>query len=91
MRLTLSTLFCSSAALVLWALFVSLKRRMRSHRFVWVGAFGGIAGQVFAAAITWPLRRDGVLWFWPAVWSQLAVIAACATLGWSLSLWHNDS
>ena len=37
------------------------------------------------------VERDGLLWAWPAAWTQAAVVAACAALGWSLSLWRGEA
>jgi len=92
LRLTLSTLFCSAAALALWALFGSLRAgHSRDRRLAWAGALGGAAGLALAALVAWPLRRDDLLWAWPAPWTQAAVVAACAALGWSLSLWRGEA
>jgi hypothetical protein len=91
LRVTLSALFCSAAALALWALFGSLSPAAREARLVWAGAFGGAAGLAVSALVAWPLHRDGLLWAWPAAWTQVATIAACGTLGWSLSLWRGDA
>ncbi|MDE2510447.1 MAG: permease-like cell division protein FtsX [Elusimicrobia bacterium] len=91
LRLTLSTLFCAAAALALWALFGSLRGGARDGRLPWIGAAGGTAGLALAALAAWPLRRDGLLWVWPAAWTQIAVVAGCAMLGWSLSLWRGEA
>jgi cell division protein FtsX len=91
LRLTLNTLFCAAAALALWALFGSLGGGPGGAPLAWTGALGGVAGLAFAAAAAWPLRRDGLLWAWPSPWTQAAVVAACAALGWSLSLWRAES
>ena len=91
MRLTLSTLFCAAAALALWALFSSLRGGARERGLAWAGALGGIAGWALATLAAWPLRRDGLLWTWPAPWTQAAVAAAGAALGWSLSLWRGEA
>jgi hypothetical protein len=90
LRLTLSTLLCAAAALVLWALLGSLRGHVRDRRLTGAGALGGAAGLALAALAAWPLRRDGLLWAWPAAWTQAAVVAACAALGWSLSLWRGE-
>lgn len=90
MRLTLSTLFCAAAALALWALFGSFGAASRDRRLAWAGALGGTFGLAFSALAAWPLRRDGLLWAWPAAWTQAAVVAACAALGGSLSLWRGE-
>ena len=91
LRLTLSTLLCGAAALALWALLGSIKGHARDPRLPWAGALGGAAGLAFAALVAWPLRRDGLLWAWPAAWTQISVVAACAALGWSLSLWRGEA
>ncbi|HEX4048938.1 MAG TPA: permease-like cell division protein FtsX [Elusimicrobiota bacterium] len=91
LRLTLSTLLCAAAALALWALLGSLDGKTRDRRLPLAGALGGAAGLALAAAAAWPLRRDGLLWAWPAAWTQAAVVAACAALGWSLSLWRGEA
>jgi hypothetical protein len=92
LRLILSTLFCAAAALALWALFGSLRDgRAHDRRLAWAGALGGAAGLALAALVAWPLRRDDLLWAWPAPWTQAAVVAACAALGWSLSLWRGEA
>lgn len=91
MRLTLSTLFCAAAALALWALFGSLRGGAADRGLAWSGALGGTAGLALAALAAWPLRRDGLLWAWPPAWTQAAVVAACAALGWSLSLWRGEA
>jgi hypothetical protein len=90
-RLTLSTLFCAAAALALWARFGPLRGHARDRRLPWAGALGGAAGLAFAALVAWPLRRDGLLWAWPPAWTQAAAVAACAALGWSLSLWRGEA
>jgi hypothetical protein len=91
LRLILSTLFCAGAALALWALFGSLHGRVRDRRLAWSGTMGGTAGLALAALAAWPLRRDGLLWVWPAPWTQAALVAACGGLGWSLSLWRGEA
>ena len=91
LRLTLSTLLCAAAALTLLALFGSLRGHARDRRLPWAGALGGAAGLALAALVAWPLRRDGILWAWPPAWTQAAAVAACAALGWSLSLWRGEA
>jgi len=91
LRLTLSTLLCAAAALAIWTLLGSLDDRARDRRLVVAGALGGAAGLALAALVAWPLRRDGLLWAWPAAWTQAALVAACAALGWSLSLWRGEA
>jgi len=93
MRLILSTLFCVCAALALWALAVSLRAAAGKGEtaLIAAGGLGGACGLAFAAIAAWPLRRDELLWSWPPFWTSAAVIAACAGLGWSLSLWRSES
>lgn len=90
MRLTLSSLFCAAAALVLWALGLSLRvpGRAGEPRLGIAGALGGCAGLACAVLVAWPLHHDAVLWSWPLAWTEVVVIGACAALGWSLSLWR---
>jgi cell division protein FtsX len=92
LRLALSTLLCAAAALALWALVASLHARSREHGAALpvAGAVGGAAGLGFSALASWPLRRDALLWAEPPSWTQVAVVAACAMLGWSLSLWRAE-
>ncbi len=91
LRLALSSLLCAAAALALWALLGSLNGPARDRRLPWAGALGGAAGLALAAFVAWPLRRDGLLWAEPAAWTQAAVVAACAALGWSLSSWRGEA
>ena len=91
LRLILSSLFCATAALAVSLLFLSGVGQVRDKRLVWAGALGGAAGLALAALVAWPLRRDGLLWAWPALWTQAAIIAACAVLGAALSLWRAES
>lgn len=91
LRLTLSTLLCAAAALAIWTLLGSLDERARDRRLAVAGALGGAAGLALAALLAWPLRRDGLLWAWPAAWTQAALVAACAALGWSLTLWRGEA
>lgn len=91
LRMTLSTLLCGAAALALWTLFGVLRGPAGGRRLAWSGALGGAAGLALAALAAWPLRRDGLLWEWPALWTQAAVTAACSVLGWSLSLWRGEA
>ncbi|OGR46000.1 MAG: hypothetical protein A2X40_05745 [Elusimicrobia bacterium GWC2_65_9] len=90
MRLALSTLLCAAAALVLWSLAVCLRApaRRAERQLTAAGALGGCAGLAVAVLEAWPLRRDELLWSWPSFWAQAAVVAACAALGWSMSLWR---
>lgn len=88
LRMTLSTLACLFAAAALGAL--TSAARLRPAPALWA-AGAGAAGAMLALAIAWPLRRDGMLWALPELSAQLALLAACATLGWSLSLWRAES
>lgn len=88
LRMTLSTLMCIIAAIALVAL--SLSVRPRRAPMLWTTA-GGASGALLAILISWPLHRDELLWAWPQPLAQLSLLAACATLGWSLSLWHTES
>lgn len=96
LRMTLSTLLCLVAGLALsvvgWPL-LTVRTKAPHGWAVPVGwaAAGGAAGALFAIAIAWPLHRDELLWAWPSPLAQVAVLAACATLGWSPSLWRSDS
>ncbi len=88
LRMTLSTLVCLLAAVALGALSSSV--RPRTAPTVWSAA-GGALGALIAIAISWPLHRDELLWAWPQPTAQLCLLAACATLGWSLSLWRGEA
>ena len=88
LRMTLSTMVCLFAGLALAAL--SLAVRGAASSVLWTAAGGG-AGAVAALAISWPLHRDELLWAWPGPLAQVTLLAACATLGWSLSLWRAES
>lgn len=88
LRMTLSTLLCLLAGLALIALSSSL--RPRRQPVLWALG-GGAAGAALALAISWPLHRDELLWARPEPIAQLALLAACAALGWSLSLWRAES
>lgn len=87
LRMTLSTLVCLIAGLALGALSGP---RPKAAPILWAVA-GGAAGALVAIAIAWPLRRDELLWAWPGPLSQACVLAACATLGWSLPLWRDEA
>lgn len=92
LRVTLSTLLCLIAALALGVVGLSAGGRSAKEKekmALWAAA-GGAAGAALALAIAWPLHRDELLWAWPRPLSQLALLAACATLGWSLSLWRAE-
>lgn len=92
LRATLSALLCLAAALALTALHTGLKVLPVSGWGLagWAGA-GGIAGATLAAALAWPLRREALLWDWPSLPAQAALVASCAALGWALSLWRAES
>jgi len=93
LRLALSTLSCAAAALVLWVLSVGLRGTARAGESVlaFAGALGGAGGLMLAALAAWPLHRDVLLWSWPPFWTQAALVASCAVLGWTLSLWRGES
>jgi cell division protein FtsX len=92
LRLALSTLLCAAAALALWALGTTAQARRReaAAALTAAGGLGGAAGLAFSALVSWPLRRDGLLWAAAPAWTQAAVAAACAVLGWSLALWRAE-
>ena len=92
LRMTLSTLLCLIAGLALVVLSESVKAGTAARRApaAWATA-GGAVGALLAIAIAWPLHRDELLWAWPEPLAQAAVLAACATLGWSLSLWRVEA
>ena len=86
LRVTLSTLVCLIAGVAL----VALSSGGRFLTALWATA-GGAAGAMLAIAISWPLHRDEQIWAWPQPLAQISLLAACATLGWSLSLWRAES
>jgi len=92
LRLALSTLLCAAAALALWALGTTphARRRESVAGLTFAGGFGGAAGLAFSTLVSWPLRRDGLLWSAAPLWTQAAVAGACAVLGWSLALWRAE-
>lgn len=93
LRVTLSTLLCLIAALALGVVGLTAGGRASKEKggmALWAAA-GGAAGAALALAISWPLHRDELLWAWPQPLAQLALLAACATLGWSLSLWRAEA
>jgi cell division protein FtsX len=92
LRLALSTLLCAAAALALWALGFTAHASDRglAAALAFAGGFGGAAGLAFSTLASWPLRRDGLLWSPAPLWTQAAVAAACAVLGWSLALWRAE-
>lgn len=92
LRVALSTLLCLIAALALGTLSLAANgAASKGKRLALWAAAGGAAGAAFALAMSWPLHRDELLWALPQPLSQLALIGACATLGWSLSLWRAES
>ncbi len=91
LRMTLSTLLCFLAAVALITLGSGAKAAPGARKIVLWAAGAGAAGLLCAVMIAWPLRREERLWAWPAPLAQAALIAACATLGWSLPLWRADS
>jgi cell division protein FtsX len=91
LRMTLSTLLCLIAGIALIALTSFSTHKTRSGASVmWAGG-GGVLGAALALAISWPLHREELLWAWPSPLAQIAVLASCATFGWSLSLWRGES
>ncbi|MBI4371279.1 MAG: hypothetical protein HY552_03160 [Elusimicrobia bacterium] len=91
LRLMLSSLLCAAAGLALWALARRLRRGGADEAaLALAGALGGAAGLALGALAAWPLARAGPLWSWPPAWTQALVAAACAALGWSLSLWRAE-
>ena len=90
LRMTLSTLLCLIAGIALAALSAS-SRALGSVAYILRAAGGGAMGAALALAISWPLHRDELLWAWPHPLAQVSLLAACATLGWSLSLWRAES
>jgi cell division protein FtsX len=92
LRMTLSTLLCLLTGLALGALSTSVRAGGAGRRepVLWATA-GGAVGALLAVAISWPLHRDELLWAWPQPFAQIALLAACATLGWSLSPWRSES
>lgn len=92
LRVTLSTLLCLIAALALGILSLSSSAASLkgNGRLALWAAVGGATGAALAVAISWPLHRDELLWAWPQPLAQIALLAACATLGWSLSLWRAE-
>lgn len=92
LRVALSTLLCLIAVLALASLSLAASgAASKGMRLALWGALAGAGGAAFSLAMSWPLRRDELLWAWPEPLSQLALLAACATLGWSLSLWRAES
>lgn len=96
LRMTLSTLLCLAAGLALavvgWPLVTAKSKPHHDWAVpVWWAAAGGATGAALALAIAWPLHRDELLWAWPQPLAQAALVAACAVLGWSPSLWRSDS
>ncbi|MDD5305541.1 MAG: permease-like cell division protein FtsX, partial [Elusimicrobia bacterium] len=98
LRMTLSTLLCLIAGIALIALGPLSAEKGKGASStnasiasaLWA-AGGGVLGAALALAISWPLHRDELLWAWPRPLAQIALLAACATLGWSLSLWRAES
>lgn len=91
LRMTLSTLLCVAAALALAALLTAGGRTAHTGRLTAAAGLGGAFGAALAALIAWPLRRDELLWAAPSLLSEAAVVAVCASLGWSLSSWKAES
>lgn len=92
LRVALSSLLCLIAALALGSLSLAASgAAWRGASLALWAAFAGAGGAAFALAMSWPLHRDELLWAWPRPLSQLALLGACAILGWSLSLWRAES
>ncbi|MBI3289415.1 MAG: hypothetical protein HYZ74_07855 [Elusimicrobia bacterium] len=91
LRMTLSTLLCLAAGLALGVLAAFLRAPAAPCPLALWAGLGGVFGATVAVLIAWPLHRDALLWGWPTPASQLALLACCATLGWSLSLWRAQS
>lgn len=92
LRVALSSLLCLIAALALGSLSLAANgAASKGARLALWAAAAGAGGAAFALAMSWPLHRDELLWAWPQPLSQLALVGACATLGWSLSLWRAES
>lgn len=92
LRMTLSTVACLFAVIVLCVLGGSFltERRSMVAPALWTAAAGAL-GAAFAIAISWPLHRDEWIWAWPQLPAQLTLLAACAVLGWFSSPWRADS
>ena len=87
----LGGLFCLAAGLVLATLSATARGALKGHPPLTAAALaGGAAGILCAAALAWPLRRDELLWAWPPIAAQAALLAACGALGWTLSLWRAE-
>lgn len=92
LRVALSTLLCLIAALALGSLSLAASgAASKGTALALWAAVAGAGGAAFALAMAWPLHRDELLWAWPDPLAQLALVGACATLGWSLSLWRAES
>ena len=91
LRVTLNALLCLAAGLTLAALAGTARVSAAGLRLAFWAGLGGAFGSILATAVAWPLRRDEMLWALPAPPAQLALLAACAMLGWSLSLWRAES
>ncbi len=92
LRVALSSLLCLIAALALGSLSLAANgAASRGKRLALWAAAAGAGGAAFALAMSWPLHRDELLWAWPEPIAQLALVGACATLGWSLSLWRAEA
>ena len=91
LRVALNVLLCLTAGLTLAALAAATRVSAAGLRLAFWAGMGGAFGSILATAVAWPLRRDEMLWALPTPPSQLALLAACAMLGWSLSLWRAES
>lgn len=90
LRMIVSSLLCLVAALALVAL-LHAPRGVPARRLVAAAALGGVFGACLASGIAWPLHRDELLWAVPGPLAELALAAACASLGWTLSSWRAES
>jgi cell division protein FtsX len=91
LRVTLNGLLCLAAGLALASLAAAARVQMAGLRWAFWAGMGGAFGSILSTAAAWPLRRDEMLWALPTPPSQLALLACCAMLGWSLSLWRAES
>ena len=93
LRVTLSALLCLISGLGLALLYTAARAPAAAQTrslAAWAG-LGGVCGMVLAVLIAWPLRRDELLWAWPTLPAQAALLTLCVSLGWSLSLWRAES
>lgn len=93
LRMTLSALLClvSGLALALLAAATRAPAAAQTRTLAAWAGLGGVCGMALAVLIAWPLRRDELLWAWPTLPAQAALLVLCVSLGWSLSLWRAES